>query len=136
MNINISKYIDALNTSKIFVGIAMIIFNIGSKYLVIDVSKNQEQFFKNSIIRRITVFCIFFVATKDIGISLILTAVFVILAQGLFHNNSKFYILPKSFYDTVYTKEEYEMSKKIINEYEKEHPRFSFCKIPLNKKYD
>ena len=99
MKFDILKYINFLNSSKIFIGIAMIVFNIGSKYLVIDVSKNQEQFFKNSIIRRITIFCIFFVATKDIITSLILTAVFVVLAQGLFHNNSKFYILKKEFLD-------------------------------------
>jgi hypothetical protein len=128
MKFDILKYINFLNSSKIFIGIAMIVFNIGSKYLVIDVSKNQEQFFKNSIIRRITIFCIFFVATKDIITSLILTAVFVVLAQGLFHNNSKFYILKKSFYDNVYTKDEYEMSKTIITEYEKEHPNHKFCK--------
>jgi hypothetical protein len=128
MKLDLMKYVGILNSSKIFIGIAMIVFNIGSKYLVIDVSKNQEQFFKNSIIRRITIFCIFFVATKDVLISLSLTAVFVILAQGLFHNNSKFYVLKKSFYDNVYTKDEYEMSKTIITEYEKEHPIHSFCK--------
>ena len=108
----------------------MIIFNIGSKFLVIDMSKTQEQFFKNVLMRRITLFCIFFVATRDIFISLILTASFVILAYGLFNESSKFYILPKnSFYDNIFTKEEYEISKKIIRGYEKENIiDDSFCK--------
>ena len=123
-----TNMIDTLNTSKILIGIAMIIFNIGSKYLIIDLSKNQEQFFKNVIIRRITLFCIFFVATRDIVTSFILTACFIIFAYGLFNQDSKYFVLSNSFYDTTYTKDEYEMSKKIINEYEKKHNNLNFCK--------
>lgn len=123
-----TNIIDILNTSKIFIGIAMIVFNIGSKYLIIDLSKNQEQFFKNIIIRRITLFCIFFVATRDIVTSFVLTACFIIFAYGLFNQDSKYFILSNSFYDSTYTKDEYEMSKKIITEYEKTHNNSIFCK--------
>ena len=132
MNFKFDKYnslFNSLNSSKILVGIAMIVFNIGSKFLVIDMSKSQQQFFKNIIIRRVTLFCIFFVATIDIGISLILTATFIILAFNIFNEDSKFSVLSKSsFYDNIYTKEEYEMSKKIITEYEKENKSLKFCK--------
>ena len=120
---------DSLNSSKILIGIAMIVFNIGSKFLIIDMSKSQQQFFKNIIIRRLTLFCIFFVATRDIGISLILTATFIIIAFNVFNEDSKYSVLSKnSFYDNIYTKEEYEMSKKIITEYEKENNHLKFCK--------
>lgn len=127
---NVKTLFQSLNSSKLLIGISMIIFNIGSKFLVIDMSKTQEQFFKNVLVRRITLFCIFFVATRDIFISLILTASFVILAYGLFNENSSFYLLPKnSFYDNIYTKEEYEISKRIIIGYEKENKvKNSFCK--------
>lgn len=117
-----SQTVNNLNHSKILIGIAMIMFNIGSKYLVIDLSKNQEQFMKNGIIRRVTLFCIFFVATRDIYVSFILTAAFVIIAQGLFNQDSRFFILGQSFYDSNYTSDEYEQSKIIIKEYEKLHP--------------
>ena len=117
-----SKTVNNLNHSKILIGIAMIMFNIGSKYLVIDLSKNQEQFMKNGIIRRVTLFCIFFVATRDIYVSFLLTAAFVIIAQGLFNQDSRFFILGQSFYDSNYTSDEYEQSKIIIKEYEKLHP--------------
>jgi len=132
MNLKLDKYnyiFDSLNSSKILVGVAMIIFNIGSKFLIIDISKSQQQFFKNIIIRRLTLFCIFFVATRDIVISFILTATFIILAFNIFNEDSKFSVLSKNtFYDNIYTKEEYEMSKKIITEYEKENKHLKFCK--------
>ena len=90
---------------------------MGSKYLILDLSKNQEQFLKSSIVRRLTLFSIFFIATHDLITSLILTASFVVLAHGLFNQDSRLYILP-SYYDSEYTKDEYEMSKKIIKGYE------------------
>ena len=123
----INSFLTNINSSKITIGIAMIMFNLGSKYIIMDISKNQEQFLKNIIIRRLTLFCIFFVATRDIFVSLILTAVFVVLAFGLFNQDSKYCILSNSFYDNIYTKDEYEMSKKIISEYEKTNPNLYFC---------
>ena len=123
----VNSYLQNVNSSKISIGIAMIMFNLGSKYIIMDISKNQEQFFKNIIIRRLTLFCIFFVATRDIFVSLILTAIFVVLAFGLFNQDSKYYILSNSFYDNTYTKDEYEMSKTIISEYEKTNPNLDFC---------
>ena len=127
---DVKTFFNSLNSSKLLIGVSMIIFNIGSKFLVIDMSKTQEQLFKNVLMRRITLFCIFFVATRDIIISLILTASFVVLAYGFFNENSKLYLLPKnSFYDNIYTKEEYEISKKIIKGYEEENNvKESFCK--------
>ena len=123
----IDSYLTNVNSSKITIGIAMIMFNLGSKYIIMDISKNQEQFFKNIIIRRLTLFCIFFVATRDVFISLVLTAVFVVLAFGLFNQDSKYCILSNAFYDNTYTKDEYEMSKTIISEYEKTNPNLDFC---------
>ena len=116
----IRKNLDNFNSysdNKLLLGIAMILFNMGSKYLVLDLSKNQEQFLKSTIIRRLTLFSIFFIATRDLNTALILTATFVILSQGIFNQESMLYILP-SYYDTTYTKDEYEMSKKIIKGYE------------------
>lgn len=123
----VNSYLQNVNSSKISIGIAMIMFNLGSKYIIMDISKNQEQFFKNIIIRRLTLFCIFFVATRDMFVSLILTAIFVVLAFGLFNQDSKYYILSNTFYDSTYTKDEYEMSKTIISEYEKTNPNLDFC---------
>lgn len=106
-----------INNNKLLLGITMILFNMGSKYLILDLSKNQEQFLKSTIVRRLTLFSIFFIATHDLVTSLILTASFVVIAQGIFNQDSRLYILP-SYYDTEYTKDEYEMSKKIIKGYE------------------
>tara|TARA_B110000483_G_scaffold191731_1_gene227800 strand:+ start:3006 stop:3386 length:381 start_codon:yes stop_codon:yes gene_type:complete len=122
------QIINTLNTSKLLVGVCMIMFNIGSKYILIDLSKSQEQLLKSFVLRRITLFCIFFVATRDLVVSFVLTASFVVLAFNLFNEDSKYNIMPKSFFDTVYTLEEYQMAKTIIVEYEKAHEVPKYCK--------
>ena len=43
----ILEYLKALNNSKFFAGLVMIMLNIGSKYVTIELSKNQEQYLKN-----------------------------------------------------------------------------------------
>ena len=113
-----SNYVTRLNNNKYLLGIAMIIFNIGSKFLVIDISKSYENLLKSKIVRRLTLFSIFFDATRDIYISFILTAAYVVMTMNLFNDESYFCILPNSFRDNIYTKEEYDLAKRIIKGYE------------------
>ena len=112
---NLSKM---TNESKFFMGITMLMFNFGSKYISIDLSNSQEAIMKSKIIRRLTLFCMFFVATKDLYTSLILTAVFTVLAFGIFNEKSKLCILPKSLFDDVVTDTEYNFAKDMIFKYE------------------
>ena len=97
MNIlsSLNNSFDVLNNSKLFAGIIMILLNIGSKYIVMELSDTHEEFFNNVIIRRIIVFTVVFTATRDIITSLILTGVFILLVSGLFNENSKYYVLKK-----------------------------------------
>lgn len=106
------------NENKFFLGLTMILFNLGSKYIVMDISKSHEMFLKSTIIRRLTIFCMFFVATRDLFVSLKLTSVFIILALGIFNEKSSMSVLPASLFDETVTKEEYELAKDLISKYE------------------
>ena len=98
---NIIKYTNnqllSLNNSRFFAGIIMIILNIGSKYITIELSKSQEAYLKYSLGRQLLIFSIAWMGTRDIILSLILTAVFIILADYLFNEDSTFCILPNKF---------------------------------------
>jgi len=87
---------ETLNSSKLFAGLMMIFLNIGSKFVTIELSSNQKEFLANSILRQVLVFAVAFVGTRDLVVSLILTAVFTILVDGLLHESSPISILPKS----------------------------------------
>ena len=75
----------------------MILLNVGSKYASIELSPTQKQFFKSSIFRQLLVFTIIWVGTKDIIISLILTASFHILTNYLFNEKCKYCIIPQKW---------------------------------------
>ena len=94
---NITTGLNNLNSNKFFAGLIMILLNIGSKYISIKLSKTQEAYLKHSVARQILIFAICWMGTRDIVTSLILTTVFIVLTQHLFHENSKFCILPESW---------------------------------------
>ena len=75
--------IEILNDNKLFLGIMLIILNIGSRHLVDELSTNPEEYNRNLVLRRIAVFAVCFVGTRDIVVSLLLTAGFIIIAQGV-----------------------------------------------------
>ena len=78
-----------LDNNKFLIGVSMILMNLGSKYLVLDFSDTQEEFFRNIIIRRLTLFALFYMATRDLLMSLLMTATFVILTFGIFNRENK-----------------------------------------------
>ena len=61
------RFLNSINSSKLLAGLAMIILNLFSKYVVVDLSKSQEAFIRNTITREILIFIIVFVGTKDIS---------------------------------------------------------------------
>jgi hypothetical protein len=79
----------------------MIFLNIGSRYITIELSKTQKEYLTNSILRQVLVFAVAFIGTRDLIIALVLTAVFTILVDGLFHEDSKISVLPKSMAPAV-----------------------------------
>ena len=115
----IKEVFETLNTSNFFIGIMMVILNIGSKYLAEDLQKSHKLFFNSKIMRRLVIFTIVFIATKDIMTSLIITAIFVILVLNLFNSESQYCILPKSIKD-IDTNNDNEISDdEIIQAYNK-----------------
>ena len=77
--------IESINGSKLLVGLMMIFLNIGSRFITIDLSHTQKEYLTNSILRQVLIFAIAFIGTRDVIISLILTAVFTILVLSLIH---------------------------------------------------
>ena len=50
--------LEDLNTNKYFTGIMMIVLNLGSRFLVMELSDTQTQLLSNKIIRRFVVFTV------------------------------------------------------------------------------
>lgn len=82
-------WLDALNNSKFFAGIMMILLNLGARHLVDEISTNEEEYRRNLMMRRVAIFAVCFIGTRDVITSLLLTAGFVILATGFSRKRSE-----------------------------------------------
>ena len=86
-----------LNDSKFFAGLVILTMNIGSKYISVELSKTQENYIKYSLGRQILIFAIIWMGTRDIVTSLIMTILFILFADYLFNEHSKYCIIPDKY---------------------------------------
>lgn len=93
----INNAINSLNSSTFFAGIMMICLNIGSRYIQLNLDESTESYIKYALTKEILVFTISWMATKNIYTALVLTAVFVVLADFALNEKSKYCLLPKKF---------------------------------------
>ena len=87
-------HIQFLNNSKFFAGVIMILLNIGSKFISIQFSKSTEEYLKMSLSKQILVFAMAWMGTRDIITALLLTAIFVILSDHIFNEESPYCMVP------------------------------------------
>lgn len=118
----LTSVLGALNNSKLFAAAIMIVSNMSSKYISMDLCNFHEKIFSNFIVRKIALFAIFWMATRDIILSLILTLIFSIVMGGLLNEKSRFCIIPNKEQfmqkeDKKITDQEYENAQKIVKSY-------------------
>lgn len=98
---NIGKTIKMINktamNNKLFTGLIILLMNIGSKYVLIELSPTQEALVRNLISRQLLIFCMVWLGTKDLILSLALTAIFHVLTTYLFNEQSRFCVIPREF---------------------------------------
>ena len=115
----IHKKVMLMNNSKFFVGVIMIFLNIGSKYITVKFSKSQEAYLRNYIARELLIFSAVWMGTRDVYIALIMTAVFFVLSQHIFNEESPACLLPdkyRQFHLLLDTDGDGEISQKEIND--------------------
>ena len=93
----VHNHIMFLNNSKFFAGVVMILLNIGSKFITIQFSKSTEEYMKWSVSKQLLVFAMAWMGTRDIYTALGLTAVFTILSDYLFNEESALCMVPHKY---------------------------------------
>jgi hypothetical protein len=86
-----------LNNSKFFAGVVMILLNVGSKFIAIQFSKSTEEYLKMNVTKQLLVFAMAWMGTRDIYTALVLTAVFTVLSDHLFNEESPYCCVPKKY---------------------------------------
>ena len=114
--------IQLLNGSKFFAGIIMLILNLGSKYISLELTHLQEKILGNPWIRKIVLFTVFFTATHEIITSVILTIIALILIKFLLHNDCSYCLIPNIYKKITpkITDTDFANANKIIEVYNKQ----------------
>jgi len=93
----VNQHVIFLNNNKFFAGIIMILLNIGSKFIMVEFSKSTQEYMKYTVCKQILVFAMAWMGTRDIYTSLGLTAIFTILSEYLFNEESQLCVVPPEY---------------------------------------
>jgi hypothetical protein len=81
---SVQDSLSCINENKYIIGLTMIMLNIGARFIIDELGDDLRKIMSNKIVRRIIIFCSFFMATKDLFTAIVLTIVFVILINEVF----------------------------------------------------
>jgi len=131
----INNAVSSLNSSTFFAGIMMICLNIGSRYIQLNLDESTESYIKYALTKEILVFTISWMATRNIYSALVLTAVFVVLADFILNEKSRYCLLPKKFIKSrklgeytnnkIITEKEYSDAVELVEKYKTQKSKSS-----------
>ena len=82
------NFLQIFNSNPYFIGIMMLILNLGGRFISLEVTKKQEQFLQIPFVRRVLIFTVLFVATRNIWVAFWATVTVVLFLGYLFNENS------------------------------------------------
>lgn len=81
------KTLEKIAENKYFIGVVMIMMNIGARFMIEELTPKQKEFINTQYFRRFIVFCAFFAATRDLLATVTLTIIFILFV-GEFSTDS------------------------------------------------
>jgi hypothetical protein len=95
----ISSFLTTTNNNKFMNGILVILVNIGTNYLMQDIVPVVNKIFRLFWIKRLVLLIIFYLATRDWVVSIILAVVFSVIVDVFLNEKSRYCVVPERFKD-------------------------------------
>ena len=93
----IENMVNSLNSNPYFIGSMMILLNLGGRHLATGLTPEQDKFFQQPWFRRVLIFVVFFVGTRNILTSLFMSILINLILSLLLNDQSGMYILKPDF---------------------------------------
>lgn len=77
-----------LNSNPYFIGTMMLLLNLGGRFIAMEMTKSQEQFFQQPWVRRLLLFTVLFVGTRNVVVAFWMSLIIILLIGYLFNENS------------------------------------------------
>ena len=115
MNISSGESVGGFFDNKYLIGIIMVIINLGARFIVNELNEEQRNMINSKYLRRILIFLVIFMATRDIVITIILSIVVILFVFEFFNSDSEYSLVPKKL-KKIKNENKNEKLDKIINE--------------------
>jgi hypothetical protein len=112
-----SWLVNSFNTSKIAWGLSTIAMQYGARFVIGDLTESQTAILQSKVAKRIVTFCMVFVATRDVMISVIMTVVLHSILSVFFNETSKFSLISANNKNNRVTQEQYNQALRIADTY-------------------
>lgn len=83
-------------SSSLLIGISIILMNIGGSSISKEIPEYIEEIFDTPILRRFFIFILVLIYTKDVGTSIFVTLLFIIIFSYLLNKRSRYCILSET----------------------------------------
>ena len=114
-----------INQNKIVWGVSMLLLQFGARFVLGDLGKAHEVMLSHDITKKLVVMAMFFVATRDIVVSFILTIAYIVIVDGILHEDRQFSLVPSVVRQKIaqdvagkIPKEDYKKAKDIVKLFE------------------
>lgn len=97
----IESVFEKVNNNKYFVGFMMIILTIGGRFIISELSEEQREKIDTPMFRKIFIFCAFFMSTRDVLITLLLTVLFLVFLESINFENKDAFENGEEDYDSL-----------------------------------
>lgn len=129
INKTFNEIIKNFNESKLFAALALLMLNVGSKHIEIELTPSQISILRQPITKQLLIFSIAWIGSRDIYTAIIVTCGFYILTEILLNAKSTLNILPHNLKqmelaidtnkDGIVQEKELDQAIEIINRYKK-----------------
>ena len=90
----ISQVILSLNSNPYLVGSMILLLNLGGRFLSLELTKKQEEFFQQPWIRPLIFFTVIFIATRNLVVAFWVTVIFFFIIWVVANEHSPFCMIP------------------------------------------
>ena len=84
----IDAILQIFNNNPYFIGLMMLLLNLGGRFISLEITKKQEQVLQLPWVRRLLIFTVLFIGTRNLWVAFWMTLIVVLCLGYLFNENS------------------------------------------------
>jgi hypothetical protein len=90
----VSSTINMLNANPYLIGVFYLFLNLGGRFISMELTKKQEMFLANPILRPFILFCVMFISTRNLAVAFWTTIGILAVLRVFANENSPFCLVP------------------------------------------